>query len=113
MSLAALGAPSAALQMLKVEKQRGKEQGAAAGVRYSCSHGGTGTWGSGRDTFLQLFTIIGIFSAEQTIFGGYRSRDLSVLLIKHSRIHFRVELLSLLPLTQELKGQPPGQDTRV
>ena len=52
----------------------------------------------GEISLLQLFTIIDIFSAEQLIFGGYKSHDLPVLLIKHSMMHFRAELLSLPPL---------------
>lgn len=56
-----------------------------------------GLW-KGEISLLQLSTIIGIFSAEQLIVGGYKSHDLLMLLIKYPTIHFRAELLSLLPL---------------
>lgn len=105
MSLTALGAPPALpcrhSRWRKVSEQRGEESEAQLlGASYSFSQGGTGTWGlwKGEISLLQLSTIIGIFSAEQLIFGEYKSHGLLVLLIKHSMIHFRAELLSLLPL---------------
>lgn len=71
-----------------MSEQRGEESKAQLlGVSYGFNQrvqGRGGVW-KGDISLLPLFTIIGISSAKQLIFGGYKSQDLPMLLINTPR----------------------------